>query len=154
LVNVLDGSLQLAMDQIPECVAIGYVDIATKMLLSMKTLDSLPQEALEPVSAATSDLFQGTSAMAIETIFKRAVGIENDTQHQFQEIVVFSDNFLHIFMRCRKNIDHVLVFVCRGSANIGMVIAKSRIALSSVDGVVGRPFTPHEAGSNKDKSDV
>jgi hypothetical protein len=136
LVNVLDKSLQSAMDQIPECVAIGYVDIATETLLSMKTLDSHPQEILAPVSAATSDLFLGTSAVAIENMFKRAVGIVDDTQHKFQEIVVFSDNFLHVFMRCKKNIDHVLIFVCRGSANIGMVIAKSRIALGSVDGVV------------------
>jgi hypothetical protein len=124
------------MDQIPECVAIGYVDIATETLLSMKTLDSHPQETLAPVSAATSELFLGISAVAIENMFKRAVGIADDTQHKFQEIVVFSDSFLHVFMRCKKNIDHVLIFVCRGSANIGMVIAKSRIALGSVDGVV------------------
>jgi hypothetical protein len=36
-------------------------------------------------------------------------------------------------LRCKKNVNHVLVFVCRKSANVGMVIAKSRIALGSVD---------------------
>jgi hypothetical protein len=124
------------MDQIPECVAIGYVDIATEMLLSMKTLDSHPQEVLDPVSVTTSELFRGAGATAIENMFRRACGVEGDTQHNFQEIVIFSDNFLHIFLRCKKNIDHVLVFVCRGGANIGLIIAKSRIALNSVDGMI------------------
>jgi hypothetical protein len=138
LANALDRSLQSAMDQIPECVAIGCVDIATQMLLSMKMLDSLPQEVLDPVSLTTSELFRGAGATAIENIFKRACNLNGDTQNNFQEIVVFSDNFWHIFLRCKKNIDHVLVFVfvCRGGANIGMIIAKSRIALSSVDGVI------------------
>jgi len=86
------------------------------------------------VSAATADLFQGSNVTAIENMFKRARGIKADGQHYFQEIVVFSDNLLHMFLRCKKNINHVIVFVSRKSANVGMVIAKSRIALTSIDG--------------------
>ena len=67
-------------------------------------------------------------------MFKRGRGIKADNQHYFQEIVVFSENLLHMFVRCKKNINHVLVFVTRKSANVGMVIAKSRIAVTSVDG--------------------
>jgi hypothetical protein len=133
LTNALDRSLHLAMNQIPECVAVGYVDITTGTLLSVKTVDSHPQEVLDLVSATTADLFQGANVTAIETMFKRARGINVDTPHYFQEIVVFSENLLHMFLRCKRNVNHVLVFVCRKSANVGMVIAKSRIALSSVE---------------------
>jgi hypothetical protein len=122
------------MNQIPECVAAGYVDMSTGMLLSVKTVDSHPQEVLDMVSAATADLFQGSNVTAIENMFKRARGIKADGQHYFQEIVVFSENLLHMFLRCKKNINHVIVFVTRKSANVGMVIAKSRIALTSIDG--------------------
>jgi hypothetical protein len=134
LASALDRSLQLAMNQIPECLAAGYVDMATGMLLSVKTVDSHPQEVLDLVSAATAELFQGANVTAIENMFKRARGLKPDGQHYFQEIVVFSENLLHMFLRCKKNINHVLVFVTRKSANVGMVIAKSRIALTSVDG--------------------
>jgi hypothetical protein len=131
----LDRSLQLAMSQIPECVAAGYVDMAAGLLLSVKTIDSHPQEILDMASAATTDLFQGANVTAIENMFKKMRGVRGaDGQHYFQEIVVFSDNFLHMFMRCKKNVDHVLLFVCRKSANVGMVIAKSRGVLASVDG--------------------
>jgi hypothetical protein len=126
----------MAMNQIPECVAVGYVDITTGILLSVKTVDSHPQEVLDLVSAATADLFQGANVTAIERMFKRARGIKDDGQHYFQEIVVFSENLLHMFLRCKKNVNHVLVFVCRKSVNVGMVIVKSRIALQSVDGTI------------------
>jgi hypothetical protein len=129
--------VQLAMNQVPECVAAGYVDMATGMLLSVKTVDFHPQEVLDMVSAATADLFQGANVTAIENMFKKARGVRDaDDQHYFQEVVVFSDNLLHMFLRCKKNVNHVLVFVCRKSANVGMVIAKSRMALTSIDGSI------------------
>ena len=46
---------------------------------------------------------------------------------------LFSDNLLHVFMRCKRFQDHVVVAVCRKSANIGMVLAKSRMMLSKVE---------------------
>jgi hypothetical protein len=124
------------MSQIPECVAIGCVDIAAGMVLSVKTADPQPQEELDLVSAATVDLFQGANTTTIENMFKRARGINVDTQHYFQEIVVSSENLLYMFLRCKKNINHVLVFICLKSANLGMVISKSRTALSSVDATI------------------
>jgi hypothetical protein len=136
LANALDKSLLAAMNQIPECLASGYVDMNTGMLLGVKTVDSHPQEVLDMVSAATADLFQGANVSAIESMFKRARGIKGNDQHYFQEIVVFSDNLLHMFMRCKRNTNHVVVFVTRKSANVGMVIAKSRAALPSIDGAL------------------
>ena len=78
MVSALDKSLQAAASQIPECVAAGYVDMATGMLLAVNTVDSHPQEVLDMVSAATADLFQGSNVVAIENMFKRSRGIKND----------------------------------------------------------------------------
>jgi hypothetical protein len=134
MANTLDRTLQSAMAQVPECVAAGYVDMATGMLLGVKTVDSHPQEVLDLVSAATADLFQGSNVTAIEGMFKRTRGIKaNDDTHYFQEIVVFSENLLHMFLRCKKNVNHVVVFICRKSANVGMVIAKSRMSVPTLE---------------------
>ena len=131
----LDIALAKVQGDIPECVASGYVDMSTGMLLGVKTLDSHPREVLDLVAAATADLFQGSNVTAIEQLFKRARGVNNE-QHYFEEIFVMSHNLLHVFMRARKNPDHAVVFVCRKSANIGMVIAKSRIALPTIEAAV------------------
>lgn len=129
----LENALQKAIATVPECVATGYVDMQTGMLLGVKTVDSHPQEVLDLVSAATADLFQGTNVVAIEGLFRKARGVKDDGSHYFKEIIVFSDNLIHVFQRCKKNGDHAVVYVCRKSANIGMVIAKTRMALGQVE---------------------
>lgn len=129
----IDNALQKAIRDIPECVAAGYVDMSTGMLLSVKTIDSHPREVLDLVAAATADLFQGANVSAIEKLFKKSRGIKDDGHHYFQEMIVFSDNLTHAFLRCKKNVDHIVVYVCRKSANVGMIITKARLSLAGVE---------------------
>ena len=129
----LDEQIQESSQSVPECVALGYVDMSTGMLLGVKTVDSHPSEVLDLVSAATADLFQGRNVVAIEDSFKKARGLDVDEHHYFQEIVVFSDNLLHVFLRGKKHTDHAAVFVTRKSANIGMVLTKSRMELTKLE---------------------
>ncbi len=129
----LDQALANMQKSVPECVAVGFVDIKTGMLLGMKTVDSHPREVIDLVAAATGDLFQGSNVSSIEKMFKKVRGVKDDGHHYFQEILVMSDNLIHAFLRCKKNEDMVLVAVCRASANLGMVLAKTRAALPTVE---------------------
>jgi hypothetical protein len=129
----LDTALGKAIREIPECVAGGFVDLTTGMLLAVKTVDSHPREVLDLVSAATADLFQGSNVVAIERMFKKARGLKDDGHHYFQEMIVFSDNLLHVFIRGKKNQENVAVFVSRKSANIGMMLAKSRLMIAALE---------------------
>jgi hypothetical protein len=129
----LDVALTKAQQSVPECVACGYVDMSTGMLLGAKTVDSHPQEVLDLVAAATADLFQGQSVTGIEKLFRKSRGQGEDAHHYFKEIVVFSDNLLHLFLRSKKKSDQALVFVCRATANVGMVLTKGRSALAGVE---------------------
>jgi hypothetical protein len=129
----LDDALNTVRSSVPECVAVGFVDMKTGMLLSVKTVDSHPQQVLDLVAAATGDLFQGNNVSAIEQTFRRIRGVKDDGHHYFQEIIILSDNLLHVFQRCKRNEDMVLVVVCRVSANLGMVLSKSRSQLDAVE---------------------
>lgn len=129
----LDKALAQAQSDIPECVATGYVDMASGMLLGVKTVDSHPGEVLDLVAAATGDLFQGKNVTEIEKLFDKSRGIQGRTSHYFNEIVVFSTNLLHVFIRSKKNPSQASVFVCRGSANVGMVLVRSRAAATNCD---------------------
>ncbi len=129
----LDQMLSKAQQSIPECVATGYVDMSTGMLLGIKTVDSHPQEVLDLVSAATADLFQGQTVTSIEKLFRKSRGQSEDGNHYFKEIVVFSDNLIHVFMRAKNKSDQAAVVVTRASANIGMVLTKSRQALADIE---------------------
>jgi hypothetical protein len=72
---------------------------------------------------------------AIEALFRRVRGVAEDGHHYFQEIIILSDNLIHVFQRCKRNENLVLVTVCRVSANLGMVLTKSRACLSAVEAV-------------------
>jgi hypothetical protein len=131
--STLDTALQKAVSSIPECVAAGYVDLSSGMILSMKTVDSHPGEVFDLLAAATADLFQGPNVSAIETIFRKARGLpENSDDHYFQEIIVNSNNLIHIFLRGKRQ-QQVACFVCRKGANLGMVLTKSRMAMPEIE---------------------
>ena len=127
-----DEALQTAANSVPECVAAGYVDVASGMLLAITTVASHPRQVIDLLAAATGDLFNGESVSMIERMFKKARGLQDD-YHYFQEIIVNSENLLHVFLRGKTNPEYVAVFVCRKSANLGMALTKARLALPALE---------------------
>ena len=121
---------------VPDCVAAGLVDMSTGMLLAVDTLDDHPSDVLDLLAAATFDLFQGRNVVMIEDIFKARRGVHSD-RHYFQEIVVNSDNLVHLFLRSAQNQDIVAVVVCRPAASIGMLFAQSRHVMKQLDAGFG-----------------
>ncbi|BCB81423.1 hypothetical protein GCM10022251_18100 [Phytohabitans flavus] len=117
---------------VPDCVAAGIVDMSTGMLLAVDTVDSHPSEVLDLLAAATFDMFQGRNVVMIEEIFNKRRGIER-TGHYFREILVNSENLVHLFMRGTATDDMVAVVVCRRSVNIGMLFAQARLVMRSLD---------------------
>lgn len=132
----LDNKLVASINSIPECVAGGYVDITSGMLLAIKTVDSHPAEVIDLVAAATADLFTGQNISMIERLFEKTRGTSTTGHHYFQEIIVNSDNLIHVFLRGKRYPDYVSVFVCRKSANLGMALTKARMAVPEIESAV------------------
>jgi hypothetical protein len=84
---------------------------------------------IDVLAAATSDLFQGSNVLTIESLFKKMRGVDDMTHHYFQEIIINSDNLVHVFIRAKVNEAHVLCVVCRISTNMGMALTKTRQAI-------------------------
>ena len=80
----LNSELKKAVDFVPECLAAGYVDVSTGMLLAIRTVDSHPREVIDMVAAATADMFNGPNVSMIEQMFNKSRGIENTGYHYFQ----------------------------------------------------------------------
>ena len=128
----LDAVLQKSVTSVPDCVATGFIDLASGMLLGVKTVDSHPHEVIELLAAATADLFQGPIVVSIEKLFRTARGVPEDGHHYFQEIIVNSDNLIHVFLRSKRQ-QQVVCFVCRKGANLGMVLTKARMAMPEIE---------------------
>jgi hypothetical protein len=121
----VESIINLSMKEIPKAVAAGVVDMASGMLLGVKTIDSHPQEVLDMVAAGTKEMFEGENSLTIEKMFKKVRGVVSDERY-FREIVVGSTNLLHFFSRMKANQGMVMVVVCRADANLGLVLAKGR----------------------------
>ncbi len=128
----LNNALQTAITSIPECLSAGYIDLSSGMLLGIRSVDSQPTEVVELLAAATADLYQGTNVRMIESMFKKSRGLKEDGHHYFQEIIINSDNLIHVFIR-GKNEEQVACFVCRKSANLGMAITKARSSMPALE---------------------
>jgi len=114
-----------SISNVPKAVAAGLVDMASGMLLTIKTVESHPQEVINILAPATKELFEGELVTMIENLWKKARGVDSD-EHYFQEILISSKNLWHYFGRVRSKPETVLTVVCRGDANMGMMIMKCR----------------------------
>jgi len=132
----LDNVINEVQGTVPECVAVGVVDMGTGMLLGVKTVDSHPSEVLDLVAAATGDLFQGDNVRTIEKMFRESRGVAEDGRSYFQEILVMSENLLHVFQRCKRRQNVVIVTVCRNKVNLGMALSKTRMMLPQIEASV------------------
>ncbi|SFH65645.1 hypothetical protein [Albimonas pacifica] len=136
----LDAQITAAMASVPECIAAGYVDMSTGMLMSVRTLETHPQEVLDMVAAATADLFQGPTVSEIERRFKRERGLPPNREiRYFKEMLVLSENLIHVFLRAPSHPDHAAVFVTRRTANVGMVLTKARMSMQALGEAVQGP---------------
>ncbi|WP_170326525.1 hypothetical protein [Ruegeria arenilitoris] len=131
----IEAALNTAMETIPDCIAAGYVDMETGMLLGTNTLDSDSADVLDTLALAVANLFQGRGVNAFEDLL-RAAGAEEADNPGFGEIAVFSNDRLNIFLRTREYPDHVVCYICRGSANVGLALTKSHLSLGPVAAAV------------------
>lgn len=129
-----DEELNNYQRSVPDCVAVGVVDLQSGMLLGIKTLDSQPAEVIDLAAAATGDLFQGANVTAIERLFRKSRGqVANDEHHYNREVIALSDSMIHIFQRGQQAENFVLCTVCRVSANLGMALVRARMGMPTLE---------------------
>ncbi|WP_170330490.1 hypothetical protein [Ruegeria arenilitoris] len=131
----IEAALNAAMETIPDCIAAGYVDMETGMLLGTNTLDPDAADVLDSLALAVANLFQGRGVKAFEELLQMAGAQESDNPG-FGEIAVFSNDRLNIFLRTREYPDHVVCYICRSSANVGLALTKSHLSLGPVAAAV------------------
>ena len=130
--QIIGNTIKQFRQNIPDYVGSGFVDMSTGMLLAVDTVDNHPQEILDVVAAATAELFDGRSITQIETLWKQARG-DAGGGHYFKEILVNSDNLVHLFMRSMSNPEIASVVICTRKVSIGMLFAQARQVMREFD---------------------
>ncbi|WP_298850166.1 hypothetical protein [uncultured Ruegeria sp.] len=107
----------------------------TGMLLGSSLSDPDCAESLDTLAIAVANLFQGRGVAAFDALL-RQVGNADEENAGFGEIAVFSKDRLNIFLRTREYPDHVVCYICRNSANVGLALTKSHLSLGPVTAAV------------------
>jgi len=121
----LDTALQQAVEEIPDCMACGYVDLETGLLLDIHTLSSHPRPVMDLLAAATAELFAGPNISLIESLWQRQRKLQGLPRSYFQEIVVNSDHLLHIFLRAEAQAQ-IACFIFPAGTDLDSAMAHSR----------------------------
>ncbi|MFG1603626.1 hypothetical protein [Actinoplanes sp. NPDC049265] len=130
--QVVTDTVRTFRGQVPEAITAALVDMSTGMLLAVDTIDDQqPDEQLDLLAAATFDLFQGRNVSIIRDVF--ADRHTQSDRHYFQEMLVNSDDLVHLFLRSNRHQDLVAVVVCKRVANIGMLFAQARVVMKQMD---------------------
>ncbi len=133
LTQVVNNTLKAFRRDVPEYVGSGVVDLSTGMLLDADTVDDHPRDILDMLAAATADLFEGRTITQIEQMWREYRGTHDDGGHYFQEILIYSTNLVHLFIRSRSNQEIVAGVVCRRNVNLGMLFAQARRVMRELD---------------------
>ena len=130
--QVINNTLKEFRQNVPDYVASGFVDMSTGMLLAVDTVDNHPREILDVLAAAAADLFQGKNVTQIEVLWNQYRGVSEGGNY-FKEILINSDNLVHLFLRSTSNPEVTAVIVCTRQVSIGMLFAQARAVLKEYD---------------------
>lgn len=133
LTQVVNNTLKAFRRDVPDYLGSGVVDLTTGMLLDADTVDDHPRDLIDMLAAATADLFEGRTITQIEQMWREYSGSLDEGGHYFEEILIYSRNLVHLFMRSPSNPEIVAAVVCRRTVNIGMFFATARQAMRELE---------------------
>lgn len=136
LAQAVDRTLKSLRSDVPDYAASGLVDMSSGMLLGVDTLDAHPREIIDIIAAATADLFRGRMVTQIQDMWRRNRAEADGRGAHLDQMLIYSDNLVHLFIRSTQSPDIVAVVVCRSSVNVGMLLAQARPAMRELDSFV------------------
>ncbi len=131
----LDDVIDTVRNAVPECLAAGVVDLATGMLLAVRVDGDRSGNDLDLLASTAEMLFQGSRLPQLAHAF-------SEGESAIHDVMVVSEGAAFIFQRCRRRPGVAVVTVSRASANLGMVLARARQALVSVESVLVASLAP------------
>lgn len=132
IAQAVEVSLKAFRRDVPDYLASGIVDMSTGLLLAIDTVDEHPREIMELLAATTAELFQGKAVTRVEDLWKQYRG-STDTRHYFNEMLIYSENLVHLFIRSKTNPDIAAVIVCSKQVSVGMLMAQARQVVRDLD---------------------
>jgi hypothetical protein len=129
----LQTTLEQSLKTVPDGVAAGYVDLTTGALLSIFAPEQKPQEFLNAMASAVTELFEAPLFKMIDKIWSDDLTEEDLNKDGFGEILLFGKDYTTLLKRCQKHERHAVIYVSRKETPPGILLMEVRKSLPAVE---------------------
>lgn len=124
-----EALLERTLSAVPDCTAAAWLDLSTGKVTSLRLAAPAPDAGSEWAFAVPPELFETPHAVAVERLYRQSHPGPDDSPPYLREIAVRWGGLLHVFVRPRRNGRQAVVLLCRGTADVGQVLAAVRRTL-------------------------
>lgn len=132
----LHDTLQESLESVPDGVAVGYLDLATGSLLSIAAREQKPQEFLNVIAAAVTELFEAPLFKALDKIWSADFTEKALEEQAFKEILLLGNEYTTVLKRCENNAHHAVIYVTKRQAPPGVLLMQVRSNLPAVEAAI------------------
>jgi len=128
----LRDALRASLEDIPDGIAVGLIDLSTGTLISHYSQTELPQEFLNVATSAVSELIEAPIIRALNRIWESDPGDQDIAEEGFSELLLFGNKYTILIKRF-ENLDHVAgIYVVRKETPPGVILMHVRANASEL----------------------
>jgi hypothetical protein len=132
----LHNTLQESLESVPDGVAVGYLDLTTGSLLSIAAREERPQEYLNVIAAAVTELFEAPLLKALDKVWAADFNEKSLEEQGFKEILLLGNEYTTVLKRCENNVNHAVIYVTKKQAPPGVLLMQVRSNLPVVEAAI------------------
>jgi hypothetical protein len=133
---MLDEALRNAMSEIPNCVAMGAVDLSSGTMLAVEAVEQRSQEMLNVMTSAVTELFEAPLLQAFSEIYAPSPGEAPNSGKQFTELLLLNNFHHYLLLRGRKRTHLAVIVITTKETPVGLLMMKALGAMPNIENSV------------------
>jgi hypothetical protein len=128
-------ALQDTVNNVPDCVAAGYVNIDEGRLVELYAADEAVRHLVGVTVLGAAELFEATN-YAAASLRRLAAGddaFDESQDEPMRELMLRMQSLLHLFMRCQRHPQCAVIVSCAEGVSPGIALSQARLALPAIE---------------------
>ena len=121
------------MSDIPNCIAVGAVDLTSGTLLALQAQEERPQEMINVMTATIAELFEAPLLQAFSEIYAASPDESPSRGTQFSEILLLNSHHSYLLLRGRKRQEFAVVVITKKDTPAGLLMMKALAAMPNIE---------------------
>lgn len=130
---MLDEALRNAILDIPNCIAMGAVDLTSGTLLALHSEQERSQEMLNILTTTITEMFEAPLLQAFSEIYAPNPDESPARETQFTELLLLNNHNNFLLLRGRKRPDLAVIVITKKDTPAGLLMMKAIAAMANIE---------------------